>query len=102
MRNFIFINKRVKIHLRLSFSFFLILAIALSTCAAVRVGKRTAKDRLIGQQENGTILLEREKPIEREIKGGESHTYQLDLIAGQYLYAMIELKGIDVGVEIYQ
>ncbi len=34
--------------------------------------------------------------IEREIAGGESHTYQIPLTAGQFMYTEVEQKGIDV------
>jgi CHAT domain-containing protein len=44
--------------------------------------------------------LEAGKPIEREMKGGESHAYEITLAAGQYLYATVDQRGIDVAVQI--
>ncbi len=44
--------------------------------------------------------LELGKPIERELKGGESHTYEITLIANQFLNAVVEQKGIDVVVQV--
>jgi CHAT domain-containing protein len=44
--------------------------------------------------------LEAGKPIEREMKGGESHTYQIALATGQYLDVAVEQKGIDVVVRV--
>src|SRR5258705_616814 len=44
--------------------------------------------------------LERDKPVEREIAGGESHTYRLPLQAGQFLRLVLEQKGIDVAVTL--
>lgn len=38
---------------------------------------------------------------ERELKGGETHSYQLSLNAGQFLYALVEQKGIDVTVALF-
>src|SRR6185369_10238931 len=36
------------------------------------------------------------RPVEREIAGGESHTYQISLAAGQFVRAVVEQKAIDV------
>ena len=44
--------------------------------------------------------LESGKPIEREVVGGESHTYQLKLAAGQFLRVVVEQKGIDVALTL--
>ena len=40
-------------------------------------------------------------PIERELKGGESHSYRVLVEAGQYLRAAVEQKGVDVVVRLY-
>src|SRR5215208_2011537 len=40
--------------------------------------------------------LEANKPIERELSGGESHSYLLTLAAGQFFHAVIDQRGIDV------
>ncbi len=37
-------------------------------------------------------------PIERELTGGQTHAYQLNLAANQYLYLVVMQKGIDVEV----
>jgi CHAT domain-containing protein/Tfp pilus assembly protein PilF len=42
--------------------------------------------------------LEAGKPIEREMKGGEEHAYEIRLEAGQFLNAVVEQRGIDVVV----
>src|SRR5262249_53427429 len=44
--------------------------------------------------------LEAGKPIERELKGGEAHTYEIALATGQYLDVVVEQKGIDVVVRV--
>jgi CHAT domain-containing protein/Tfp pilus assembly protein PilF len=41
------------------------------------------------------------KPIERELKGGEVHSYSLTLQAGQFLNVVVEQKGIDVVVTLF-
>jgi CHAT domain-containing protein/tetratricopeptide (TPR) repeat protein len=40
-------------------------------------------------------------PVERELKGGESHLYSINLAAGQFLHALVEQKGIDVEVLVF-
>ena len=40
------------------------------------------------------------KAVEREIAGGESHTYQISLTAGQFMRVVVEQKGIDVAVQM--
>ncbi|MBX7223560.1 MAG: CHAT domain-containing protein [Blastocatellia bacterium] len=47
-------------------------------------------------QEPQTERLEPGKIIQRELKGGESHSYQVSLATGQYLHVVVEQKGIDV------
>src|SRR5215216_5812030 len=36
------------------------------------------------------------------LKGGESHSYSINLTAGQYLYASVEQQGIDVTVALFR
>lgn len=36
------------------------------------------------------------QPVAREMRGGEKHTYQVTLSAGQYARVVVEQKGIDV------
>ncbi len=38
--------------------------------------------------------------VEREIVGGQTHTYQLLLTAGQFMRVVVEQKGIDVAVAL--
>ncbi|HET6892802.1 MAG TPA: tetratricopeptide repeat protein, partial [Pyrinomonadaceae bacterium] len=40
-------------------------------------------------------------PGERELKGGETHSYRISLTSGQFYYALIEQKGIDVAVTLF-
>ena len=40
------------------------------------------------------------EPVERELKGGESHSYRARLEAGQYLKVVVEQRGIDVVVRL--
>jgi CHAT domain-containing protein len=41
------------------------------------------------------------QPVVRELKGGEQHTYQVSLSAGQYARIIVEQKGIDVVVALF-
>ena len=39
--------------------------------------------------------------MERELKGGETHSYQVSLVAGQFLYVQVEQQGIDLVVDLF-
>ena len=41
------------------------------------------------------------QPVEREMKGGEAHSYTVALLAGQFLNVVVEQKGIDVVVALF-
>src|SRR5262245_23066967 len=45
--------------------------------------------------------LEAGKPIERELAGGQSHSYQIAMIPGQYLQISVAQKGIDVVLALF-
>lgn len=40
-------------------------------------------------------------PVQRELKGGETHSYRISLNAGQYLYAVVEQQGIDIATAVF-
>ena len=40
------------------------------------------------------------QPVERELKGGETHSYRVNLQAGQFMQVVVEQKGIDVVVAL--
>ncbi|MFZ0819580.1 MAG: tetratricopeptide repeat protein [Candidatus Acidiferrales bacterium] len=44
--------------------------------------------------------LELGKPIEREMRGGEKHSYKVHAEAGQFVHVVVLQKGIDVGVTL--
>jgi CHAT domain-containing protein len=46
-------------------------------------------------------FLEQGKPIERELMGGESHSYQIMLISEQFLHLDVDQRGIDVVVTLF-
>ena len=48
------------------------------------------------QEQANAYTLTVGQPVAREMRGGEQHTYQLTLSAGQYARVAMEQKGIDV------
>ena len=44
--------------------------------------------------------LDSTNPVEREMKGGETHVYQLRLTSGQFLNISVDQRGIDVAVDL--
>ena len=55
---------------------------------------------LLNTQEPTTLELD--KPIERELSGGQEHIYQIALTDGQYVSLVIEQHGIDVTVQLQE
>lgn len=53
------------------------------------------------QSDGDLHRLELNRPVERELSGGQSHSYRLDLSAGQYLHVVVEQRGIDVAVTLF-
>jgi CHAT domain-containing protein/Tfp pilus assembly protein PilF len=45
--------------------------------------------------------LEPGKPVERELSGGQSHSYKITMISGQYLRIVVAQRGIDVAVALF-
>lgn len=53
-------------------------------------------------QGNGDVhVLEEGQQVEREMTGGQSHSYQITIVSGQYARVVIEQKGIDVVVKLF-
>jgi CHAT domain-containing protein/Flp pilus assembly protein TadD len=46
--------------------------------------------------------LELGKPVERELTGGQSHSYQITTAAGQYVRFVVDQRGIDVAVKLFR
>ncbi len=53
------------------------------------------------KKEEQTALLEQGKPIEGVLEGGQTHSFDIRLIAGQLLHAAVDQRGIDVVVTIF-
>ena len=52
------------------------------------------------QGDKDVRVLEPSKAIDREMAGGQTHTYQITLQAGQFLHVIVEQQGIDVAVAL--
>jgi CHAT domain-containing protein/tetratricopeptide (TPR) repeat protein len=61
------------------------------TVAVVRAVQQAAEVRSL---EVGPLIL-------RELKGGQSHTYEISIAAGQYANVVVDQKGIDVVVKLF-
>src|SRR5262245_14886201 len=48
-----------------------------------------------------TDSLEPGRPIERELSGGQSHSYKIAMVSGQYLQVVVAQRGIDVAVALF-
>lgn len=48
-----------------------------------------------------SISLELGKPVERELSGGQSHSYKITMNSGQYLRIVVAQRGIDVAVALF-
>jgi len=53
------------------------------------------------QEDPRPIPLEPGKPLERELKGGQKHTYEIRVEAGLFLHVVVEQLGIDVALTLY-
>ncbi len=53
------------------------------------------------QDQQDSLVLQAGKPIERELKGAQAHSYQLLLGSDQYFSAIVDQRGIDVVVTLF-
>jgi CHAT domain-containing protein/tetratricopeptide (TPR) repeat protein len=60
-----------------------------------------ASTRGVAPSAQESVSLEPDKPIEREIAGGQSHSYKITMISGQYLRIVVDQRGIDVAVALF-
>src|SRR5689334_20680014 len=66
----------------------------------VRWGFAVVANTQKAQSADGPELKPQEK-IERELLGGEAHSYRITLVTGQYMRVVVEQKGIDVVVMLF-
>src|SRR5262245_11368220 len=83
----------------------LILWAGLSASPCIWLGappaQASASEGSAAQSVQESISLEPGKPVERELSGGQSHSYKITMIPGQYLHVVVEQRGIDVAVALF-
>jgi CHAT domain-containing protein/Tfp pilus assembly protein PilF len=53
------------------------------------------------QEDGKPIAIEPGKPLEREMQGGEKHTYEIRAETGQFVHVAVDQLGIDVALTLY-
>ncbi len=98
-RSSAFAAKPLPVSLRV---FWLLAFLGVALSAGWRVDSNAQTDATSQSQTDGApvVTLEVGKPIERELAGGQSHSYQIKLEAGQYLRVVVEQQEIDVTVAL--
>src|SRR5208282_5536124 len=84
------------------FAALIAITFVLAPCAsATLAGNHELSQGIPPQVEPKPVLLEPGKPLERELKGGEKHTYEIHAETRQFLHAEVEQLGIDVALTLY-
>jgi CHAT domain-containing protein/Tfp pilus assembly protein PilF len=80
-----------------------VLALVFSGCIlAAFAASMQDQTQASAQKEAGKLaVLEPGKPVERELRGGETHSYGIEAQAGQFLHAIVDQLGIDVALTLY-
>jgi CHAT domain-containing protein/tetratricopeptide (TPR) repeat protein len=71
-----------------------------NACPAPLIEHQTFTNQAEPQQAS-TSDLKPGQPVERELKGGEAHTYRVALAAGEYVKVSVGQKSIDVVVRVF-
>lgn len=71
-----------------------------NTCALLKAARTNLIPMSRTQDAADVQMLELGSPVERELAGGQTHSYQLTLAAGQYAHLVIEQKGVDVVIRL--
>src|SRR5262245_22637279 len=75
--------------------------VTLSALILLFVSLSTSIERGAGQSAQENVSLEPGKPVERELSAGQSHSYMITMISGQYMRIVVEQRGIDVAVALF-
>jgi CHAT domain-containing protein len=76
----------------------LLVGVALAFAALPRAAAGVSSLRA---SQNEISPLEYGRPVERELAGGQTHTYQLSLQSNQYIRIAVEQKGVDVTLTLF-
>jgi tetratricopeptide (TPR) repeat protein len=91
--------------MRLSIIINLLICVGLSASPYLWPGaapvQASASERSATQSAQESDLLELGKPIQREISGGQTHSYKITMISGQYLHVVVAQRGIDMAVALF-
>ncbi len=99
--------RRVKKQLSCILAGCVVLGLTFVNCVSIEAGccgsriQSVIKASDAGQAMKDAIDLETGKPIERELKSGEIHTYQVSLRVNQFLKVVVDQRGIDVAVSLF-
>jgi CHAT domain-containing protein/Tfp pilus assembly protein PilF len=74
---------------------------ATSLWPAAPPAQASANERGAAPVAQESVSLEPGKPIERELSGGQSHSYKITMSSGQYLHIVVKQRGIDVAVALF-
>jgi hypothetical protein len=69
-------------------------------CPGAAPVQAIASERSATQSAQDNDSLEPGKPVEREISGGQSHSYNITMISGEYLHVVVAQRGVDVAVAL--
>jgi CHAT domain-containing protein/tetratricopeptide (TPR) repeat protein len=83
-----------------------------ASCFVAPAAAQARKGALLAQQqaapppasepvEHQVGLLEPGHAVERELKGGETDVFQIDMHAGEFLHVVVQKKGIDVALQLF-
>jgi tetratricopeptide (TPR) repeat protein len=70
-------------------------------CIGAQPAQASASEFGAAQSVQESMSLEPGKPVERELSGGQSHSYKITMVSGQYLHIVVEQRGIDVAVALF-
>jgi erythromycin esterase len=77
-------------------------SIAVLTCALMFGAKSDlGQSSSVTKVKTEAQVLEPGKPVERELKNGETHVYQIVLSVGQFLDAAVNQRGVDVVLRVF-
>lgn len=98
-------NTRKFIHSALSLILSLLLLLGSTATAQIEYNSLSAQDGGGAVSKRRTDedvrVLEPGKPIEREMKGDELHSYEISLTEGQFIHLLVDQRGIDIVIKVF-